>query len=90
MINFRIIARVFGLLLIVEGLFMLISAGVCLIYHEHAASAFSYSAFITIVTILNLVEYHFSVLIFFLSFSILLIPFMNGKGFYRLTFFGKR
>jgi trk system potassium uptake protein len=50
MINFRIIARAFSLLLIVEGLFMLVSAGVSLIYHEHAASSFFYSAFITIVT----------------------------------------
>jgi len=50
MVNFRIIARAFSLLLIVEGLFMLISAGVCVIYHEHAASSFFYSAFITIVT----------------------------------------
>lgn len=50
MINFRIIARAFSLMLIVEGLFMLISAGVCLVYHEHAASSFCYSAFITIVT----------------------------------------
>jgi len=50
MVNFRIIARAFSLLLIVEGLFMLISAGVCLIYQEHAASSFLYSAFITVVT----------------------------------------
>jgi trk system potassium uptake protein len=50
MINFRIIARAFSLLLIVEGLFMLISAGVCLLYHEHAASSFCYSALIAIVT----------------------------------------
>jgi trk system potassium uptake protein TrkH len=50
MINFRIIARAFSLMLIVEGLFMLVSAGVCLIYHEHAASSFSYSALISIVT----------------------------------------
>lgn len=50
MINFRIIARVFSLLLIVEGLFMLISAGISFLYHEHAASAFVYSAFITIAT----------------------------------------
>jgi trk system potassium uptake protein TrkH len=49
MINFRIIARAFSLLLIVEGLFMLISAGVSFLYHEHAASAFCYSALITIV-----------------------------------------
>ena len=50
MINFRIIARVFSLLLIFEGLFMLLSAGVSFIYHEHAASSFLYSALITIVT----------------------------------------
>ncbi|MCX6255490.1 MAG: TrkH family potassium uptake protein [Bacteroidia bacterium] len=50
MINFRIIARVFSLLLIFEGLFMLVSAAVSLLYHEHAASSFFYSAFITIVT----------------------------------------
>ncbi|HEX7493579.1 MAG TPA: TrkH family potassium uptake protein [Bacteroidales bacterium] len=50
MINFRIIARAFSILLIVEGLFMLISAGISFIYHEHAATSFCYSAFITIVT----------------------------------------
>jgi len=50
MINFRIIARVFSLLLIVEGLFMLISAGISFIYYEHVVSAFIYSAFITIAT----------------------------------------
>jgi trk system potassium uptake protein len=50
MINFRIIARVFSLLLIFEGLFMLLSAGVSFIYMEHAASSFLYSALITIIT----------------------------------------
>jgi trk system potassium uptake protein TrkH len=50
MINFRIIARAFSLLLIVEGLFMALSGGVSLLYHEHAASSFFYSALITIVT----------------------------------------
>jgi len=50
MINFRIIARVFSLLLIFEGLFMLASAGISLIYSEHAASSFFYSAIITIFT----------------------------------------
>ncbi len=50
MINFRIIARAFSLLLIVEGLFMLVSAGVSFFYHEHAASSFCYSALITIIT----------------------------------------
>lgn len=49
MLNFRIIARVFSLLLIVEGLFMLASAGVSLLCHEHAAP-FVYSSLITIVT----------------------------------------
>jgi trk system potassium uptake protein len=50
MVNFRIIARVFSLLLIAEGLFMLISAGISFLYHEHAASSFIYSALITIAT----------------------------------------
>jgi len=50
MINFRIIARAFSLVLIVEGLFMLVSAGVSFLYHEHAASSFCYSALISIVT----------------------------------------
>jgi trk system potassium uptake protein TrkH len=50
MINFRIIARAYSLLLIVEGLFMLVSGGVSLLYHEHAANSFFYSAFISVVT----------------------------------------
>jgi trk system potassium uptake protein TrkH len=50
MINFRIIARVFSLLLIFEGLFMLVSAAVSLIYQEQSASSFFYSALITVVT----------------------------------------
>jgi trk system potassium uptake protein TrkH len=50
MINFRIIARFFSLLLIVEGLFMLVSAAVSYLYHEQAASSFCYSALITILT----------------------------------------
>ncbi len=50
MINFRIIARTFSQVLIVEGLFMLASAGVSRIYNEHAAAAFIYSALITLVT----------------------------------------
>jgi trk system potassium uptake protein TrkH len=50
MINFRIIARVFSLLLIFEGLFMLVSAVVSLLYHEQAASSFLYSAIITVIT----------------------------------------
>jgi trk system potassium uptake protein len=50
MINFRIVARVFSLLLIVEGLFMLVSAGISFLYHEPTASSFIYSAIITIAT----------------------------------------
>ena len=50
MVNFRIIARVFGLMLIFEGIFMLISAAISFLYHEHAVSSFIYSALITIVT----------------------------------------
>src|SRR5664279_3053306 len=50
MINFRIIARAYSILLIVEGLFMLVSAGVSLIYQEHTATSFLFSALITIVT----------------------------------------
>jgi trk system potassium uptake protein TrkH len=50
MINFRIIARIISLLLIIEGLFMLVSAVVSFLYHEQAASSFIYSALITILT----------------------------------------
>jgi trk system potassium uptake protein len=50
MINFRIIARFFSLLLIFEGLFMLLSAGVSYIYEEEATSSFFISALITIIT----------------------------------------
>ncbi len=50
MVNFRIIARVFSLLLIFEGVFMIVSAGVSFIYHEHTVSSFLYSSLITIVT----------------------------------------
>jgi trk system potassium uptake protein len=50
MINFRIIARIFSLVLIFEGLFMLLSAAISVLYHEQAASSFLYSAIITIVT----------------------------------------
>jgi len=49
MLNFRIIARVISLLLIIEGLFMLVSAVVSFLYHEQA-TAFIYSALITIFT----------------------------------------
>lgn len=50
MINFRIIARVFSLLLILEGFFMLISAAVSLIYKEPSATSLFNSALITIIT----------------------------------------
>jgi trk system potassium uptake protein TrkH len=48
MINFRIIARVFSLVLIIEGLFMLLSAAVSFLYKEPATLLFS--GIITIVT----------------------------------------
>ncbi len=50
MINFRIIARVFSLLLIIEGLFMFFSALISFLYNEHSVSAFIYSGLITTVT----------------------------------------
>ena len=48
MLNFRIIARFFSLALIIEGLFMLLSAVVSFIYNEPASILFS--GIITIVT----------------------------------------
>jgi len=50
MINFRIIARAFSQVLIIEGLFMLVSAAVSFLYKEHAFNSFLYSGLITIVT----------------------------------------
>ncbi|MCJ7446994.1 MAG: TrkH family potassium uptake protein [Bacteroidales bacterium] len=50
MVNFRVIARVFSLVLIIEGLFMLLSAGVSYLFKEHAASSLLFSAIITVVT----------------------------------------
>lgn len=50
MINFRIIARVYSILLIFEGVMMLFSVLISLIYKEHAASSFFFSALITILT----------------------------------------
>lgn len=50
MINFRIIARVFSLFLIIEGLFMFFSALISLIYSEPSVKAFLYSGLITTVT----------------------------------------
>ncbi|MCU0472725.1 MAG: TrkH family potassium uptake protein [Bacteroidales bacterium] len=48
MVNFRIIARVFSLVLIIEGLFMLLSAAVSFLYKEPASILFS--GIITLVT----------------------------------------
>jgi trk system potassium uptake protein TrkH len=50
MINLRVIARVFSQILIVEGIFMLISGAVSWVYKEHAAYSFLYSALITLIT----------------------------------------
>jgi trk system potassium uptake protein TrkH len=50
MINYRIIARVFSLLLVIEGLFMFFSALISLVYGEHDGRAFVYSGLITTVT----------------------------------------
>jgi trk system potassium uptake protein len=47
MINFRIVARVFSIVIIIEGLFMLLSAGVSFLYGERLTLL--YSAIITIV-----------------------------------------
>lgn len=50
MINWRIIARIFSLILIVEGFLMLLSGAVSYIYTEPGAWSFLYSALITIAT----------------------------------------
>jgi trk system potassium uptake protein TrkH len=50
MVNFRIIARVFSLVLIIEGLFILLSAAVSYLFREHAANSLLLSGIITIVT----------------------------------------
>jgi trk system potassium uptake protein TrkH len=50
MINFRIIARVFSQVLILEGVLMLLAGAVSWIYKEPAASSFLYSALITLIT----------------------------------------
>ncbi|HEX2969436.1 MAG TPA: TrkH family potassium uptake protein [Bacteroidales bacterium] len=49
MINWRIIARIFSLLLILEGLFMLPGAAVSYIFHE-SPSPYIYSSLITLIT----------------------------------------
>ena len=50
MINYRIIARVFSILLIIEGLLMLLSAMISLVFKEQVTGSFLYSALITSVT----------------------------------------
>jgi trk/ktr system potassium uptake protein len=50
MINFRVVARIFSLVLVIEGLFMLLSAAVSFLFEEHAATRILFSAIITIVT----------------------------------------
>ena len=50
MVNFRVIARVFSLVLIIEGLFMLLAAVVSFIYQEPVATRILLSAIITVVT----------------------------------------
>ena len=50
MVNFRIIARVFSLVLIVEGLFILLSAAVSYLFKEHTTTRLVISGVITIIT----------------------------------------
>jgi trk system potassium uptake protein len=50
MINFRIIARVYSLLLIIEGLFMFLSALVSYFYQGTDTKSFIYSGIITMIT----------------------------------------
>jgi len=50
MVNFRVIARIFSLVLIFEGLFMLLSAAVSFLFEEQSAIRVLLSAIITIVT----------------------------------------
>jgi Trk-type K+ transport system membrane component len=50
MINYRIIARVFSILLIIEGILMLVSALISLLFREQIAGSFLYSALITTIT----------------------------------------
>jgi trk system potassium uptake protein TrkH len=50
MINYRIIARVFSILLVLEGLMMLLACLVAFLYDENDAGPLLYSALITLVT----------------------------------------
>ena len=45
--NFKLISRILGILLLIESLFMFLSAGVSLIYSESDLFAFLISTFIT-------------------------------------------
>lgn len=49
MINIRIIARIFSLLLIVEGILMLLASGVSYIYAEKSVSPLFYAALVTLI-----------------------------------------
>lgn len=50
MINFRIIARILSLVLIVEGIFLLLTTGISVVIDDGVTSSFLYSAIITLVT----------------------------------------
>lgn len=50
MINLRIIARILGVAIVIEGLFMLLPAAVSLLYGETTASSFLFSALITVIS----------------------------------------
>ena len=50
MINYRIIARVISTLMIFEGVLMVLSALLSLLFREHLAGSFIFSAIITLVT----------------------------------------
>ncbi len=47
MINYRIVANILGLLLLIEGIFMMLPIPVALIYGEHNALSFLVSGLIT-------------------------------------------
>jgi len=50
MVNFRVIARIFSLVLILESLFMLLSSAISFLYGEEAATRLLLSGIITLVT----------------------------------------
>lgn len=49
-INFKLISRIFGILLLIESFFMLLSGGVALLYREHDLMAFIISTLATAAT----------------------------------------